>query len=59
MWIIIRNFSILKRACQHLGGIPLMLPEDSSYDSRNLPEEKTMVLFLGFLFSRLGFTVLS
>ena len=34
-----------------IGGIPLMLPEH--YDSRNVPEEKTMFLFLGYLFARL------
>ena len=45
-----RNFSLLRKACKAIGGIPLLLP---SYDTKNIPEEKTMVVFLGYLFSRL------
>ena len=45
-----RNFAMLRRACHAIGGVPLMLP---IYDSENLPEEKTMTIFLGFLFARL------
>jgi len=45
-----KNFTTLRRACHAIGGVPLMLP---IYDSSNLPEEKTMTIFLGFLFARL------
>lgn len=45
-----RNFITLKRACACIGGIPMILP---NIDSRNIPEEKTMVVFLGYLFGRL------
>jgi len=45
-----KNFSLVRKACSDIGGIPIMLP---TYDSSNIPEEKTMVTFLGYLFSRL------
>ena len=45
-----RNFATLKKACTDIGGVPSMLP---FYDSKNIPEEKTMVVFLGHLFARL------
>jgi hypothetical protein len=45
-----RNFAVLRRACHEIGGIPLMLP---AYDTRNLPEEKTTTIFMGYLFARL------
>ena len=45
-----KNFALLKKACNCIGGIPLMLPE---FDSKNVPEEKSMIVFLGYLFSRL------
>ena len=45
-----KNFATLKKACSDIGGVPTMLP---SYDSSNLPEAKTMTIFLGYLFARL------
>jgi hypothetical protein len=45
-----RNFVNLKNACRVIGGIPLMLQH---YDSKNIPDAKTMTVFLGYLFSRL------
>jgi abnormal spindle-like microcephaly-associated protein len=44
-----RNYWTLKKACNGIGGIPFILSE---FDSRNVPEEKTMVVFLGYLFAR-------
>lgn len=46
-----RNFSLLKRSCNEIGGIPLFL--SGVCDTKNPPEEKTMLIFLGYLFSRL------
>eukprot|EP01038_Epipyxis_sp_PR26KG_P007565 gene7565-10306_t len=45
-----KNYLTLKRSCNSIGGIPFLLPP---FDSKNIPEEKTMVVFLGYLFSRL------
>ena len=44
------NFNLIKKSCKEIGGIPLILP---SYDSNHVPEEKTMLIFLGYLFARL------
>jgi abnormal spindle-like microcephaly-associated protein len=45
-----RNYWTLRKACNGIGGIPVVLPE---FDSRNIPDEKSMIVFLGYLFSRL------
>lgn len=45
-----RNYLTLKKACNAIGGVPMILNE---FDSRNIPEEKTMIVFLGYLFARL------
>ena len=45
-----KNFSLIKTACLKIGGIPNIL---SNYDTQNLPEEKTIVAFLGHLFPRM------
>jgi hypothetical protein len=45
-----KNFATLRRACHAIGGIPLMLP---IYDTSNQPEEKSMTIFLGYLFARM------
>ena len=44
------NYYLLRKACRDIGGIPLILPV---YDSKNIPERKTMLVFLGYLFARL------
>jgi abnormal spindle-like microcephaly-associated protein len=46
-----RNFNLLRRSCNEIGGIPLFL--SGVCDTKNPPEEKTMLIFLGYLFSRL------
>lgn len=46
-----KNFLLLRRACQGIGGVPYMLPDN--LDSKNVPEEKTMIMFLSYLFLRL------
>jgi hypothetical protein len=44
------NFSLLLKACSTVGGIPMLL---NACDSKNVPEEKTMVYFLTILYKRL------
>ncbi len=45
-----RNYQLLHKACKEIGGVPLMVAE---FDSRQVPEEKSMVALLAYLFMRL------
>jgi len=42
--------ALLRRACDDIGGIPIAVPV---FDSRNPPDERIMLVFLSYLFSRL------
>lgn len=44
------NFHTLCKACRTIGGIPMML---SPFDSESPPEDRAMVIFLAYLFTRL------
>ena len=44
------NFALLTKACHAVGGVPMLL---QACDSKNVPEEKTMLYFLTILYKRL------
>ncbi|CAM9146607.1 unnamed protein product, partial [Ectocarpus fasciculatus] len=44
------NFSLFSKACHAVGGVPMLL---QACDSKNIPEEKTMLYFLTVLYRRL------
>lgn len=44
------NFALLSKACHAIGGVPMLL---QACDSKNIPEEKTMLYFITVLYKRL------
>eukprot|EP00981_Chlorochromonas_danica_P015004 scaffold9935_cov159-Ochromonas_danica.AAC.1 len=46
-----KNHLLLRKACNQIGGMPLLLPEN--IDSQHLPDKRSMTMFLAYMFKRL------